>query len=91
MKRRNVIHIRHGETLRVIGRQDGGDVIIAEKPITVLRTAQALERHRSVRFAVGRGGLIKHLPFGADTFVYASAGEAHSVKSRNIGVKKWIF
>lgn len=91
MKRRNVIHIRHGETLRVIGRQDGGDVIIAEKPITVLRTSQALERHRSVRFVVGRGGLIKHLPFGADAFVYESAGEAHSVNARKSGVLKWIF
>ncbi len=90
MKRRNVIHIQ-GETLRVISQQDGGNVVIAEKPITVLRTSQALDRHRSVRFVVGKGGLIKHLPFGADAFVYETAGDAHSVKSRNSGVLKWIF
>ena len=90
MKRRNIVHIR-GETLRVISQQDGGDVVIAEKPLTVLRTAQALVRHRSVRFVVGRGGLIKHLPFGADAFLYESSGKAHSVKTRNTGVLKWIF
>ncbi len=90
MKRHNIIHIR-GETLRVIGHQDGGNVVIAEKPITVLRTSQAMERHQSVRFVVGRGGLIKHLPFGSDTFSYESSGEARSVKSRNSGVLKWIF
>lgn len=91
MKRRNIIHIRRGETLRVISQQDGGDVLIAEKPMTVLRTSQALERHRSVRFVVGKGGLIKHLPFGAEAFSYETTGEAHSVKSRNSGVLKWIF
>ena len=90
MKRRNVIHIR-GETLRIISQQDGGDVVIAQKPITVRRTAQALERHRSVRFLVGKGGLIKHLPFGADAFSYETVGDGHSVKSRKSGVLKWIF
>ncbi len=88
MSRNNTVTLSHHT--RLIEAHDGTHLVIVETNGDVDKVAAMMKKESTVALRVGRGGLLRLLPFQAERFTHLPPGSVFPIRTEGSGVMKFI-